>query len=597
MRNFSVFLALLVASAVATTSAAAQLTPSTPVAAPTAPVSAAQPSAMQSSATQQSATRADAEKDPILQAMLVELDRNRQRLELKDSAKPYFFEFRIDDVVEYNANAAWGALTGEHESHSRMARVRVRVGDYKFDNSHAKVDNQFMAIMERFGLGGDGMIAIEVLDNDPMALRYALWTAADTAYKMALDDLAKKQAELKTVQTPPEANSFSQEKPVIYFEEPRRLELDRDFWKKQIADGSGVIFTDPAAKVFAPEIENSTGQIKGWVRTSYLVNSEGSIVRTGDSDYTAQVAFEAQAADGMRLQRSYPLAEVESKNLGTAEHFQKGVLHALQGLDELIHAPVVDDDYHGPILLKGNAAATSMLDLLGKAVEAHQPSMGSTARTTGAFASAFQTRVLPEFLSVVDDPTLTTFDGKKLIGAYHVDDEGVLAQRTELVKDGKLVGYLLGREPIKDFPQSNGHGRADSGRAPEPHIGVLKVEAANGLSDEDLEKKLIDLGKDQGLSFVYIVDTISGSTSPRTMYRVNVTDGKRQIVRGAKLGDFNLRALRKSIVAAGNKPYVRSEFAGPHSTLIVPPLLFDDVEVKRGEEKDAKLPYYPPPAE
>jgi predicted Zn-dependent protease len=543
------------------------------------------------------ATRADAEKDPILKSMLTELDRNQKRLELKDSAKPYFLEFRIDDVFEYSGRAAWGALTGEHETHSRVARVRVRVGDYKFDNSHLKAENQFMAMLQNLGFGGDGMIAIEVLDDDPVALRFALWTAADSAYKMALDDLAKKQAELKSVQTPPEANSFSQEKPVIVLEDAQTLHLDREAWKQNIAAGSGLIFTDPEAQGFAAEIEDATGEIKGWERTAYLVNSEGSIARTASSDYSAEVTFDAQAPDGMRLQRSFPVAGIDSKELGSAEHFQKGVLRALQGLDELIHAPLVDEDYHGPILLQGNAAARSVEDLLGKAVEAHQPALGSAARTTGAFASAYQTRVLPEFLSVVDDPTITTFNGKDVIGAYRVDDEGVLAQRVELVKDGKLVGYLVGREPIKDFPQSNGHGRADSGKAPEPHIGVLLVDAANGLSDKDLEKKLIDLGKDQGLSFVYIAETMGGSATPRTLYRVNVADGKRQLVRGAKLADFNLRAFRKSIVAAGDKPYVRSQFAGPHSTLIVPALLFDDVEVKRGEEKDSKLPFYPPPGE
>src|ERR1700691_5737815 len=88
---------------------------------------------------QQPATRAQAEQDPILKAMLVELGRNQKRLQLDGSEKPYFIEFRIDDVVEYNARASYGALTTERSSHNRIARVRVRVGDYKFDNSHAKV--------------------------------------------------------------------------------------------------------------------------------------------------------------------------------------------------------------------------------------------------------------------------------------------------------------------------------------------------------------------------------------------------------------------------------------------------------------------------
>jgi len=85
-------------------------------------------------------------------------------------------------------------------------------------------------------------------------------------------------------------------------------------------------------------------------------------------------------------------------------------------------------------------------------------------QATGAYNSSYQTRVLPDFLSVVDNPTLTAFSGKEFSGTYSVDDEGVPAQKVALVQDGKLVSYRLGREPIRDFPDSNGHGRAAAGR-------------------------------------------------------------------------------------------------------------------------------------
>ncbi|MGA8907020.1 MAG: hypothetical protein WB524_05365, partial [Acidobacteriaceae bacterium] len=284
---------------------------------------------------QQASTRADAEKDPVLKAMLVELDRNQKRLELAGSAKPYFIEFRIDDVVEYSARASFGALTHENEGHTRVARVRVRVGDYKFDNSHAKVENQMAAALQRLGLGGDGMMAIEVIDDDPVGLRYGLWTAADMAYKQALDDLASKQAELKTVQTQPQADSFAAEKPVIDLEPVEHLALDREAWKKNIAEGSGLMLTDAAAKGFAGEIEESTGELSGRVRTEYLVNTEGTVVRKSFSEYRAETVFNAQAPDGMRLERSAPQSGRDADGLGTAEHFRDASLRALTGLDAL----------------------------------------------------------------------------------------------------------------------------------------------------------------------------------------------------------------------------------------------------------------------
>jgi predicted Zn-dependent protease len=546
---------------------------------------------------QPSVTRAQAEQDPILKAMLAELERNQKRLQLPDSEKPYFIEFRIDDVVEYNAKATYGALTEEHEAHSRLAHVRVRVGDYKFDNSHAKEDNKFLLMLQRYGVGGDGMIAIEVIDDDPVALRFSLWNAADMAYKMALDDFAKKQAELKTVQAPPQANSFAQEKPVIELEPVLHLLLDREAWKRNIIEGSGLILADPAAKAFAPEIEEAKGELKGRVRTEYLVNTEGAMVRKSYAAYQAGVTFSAQAADGMRLERSYGASATAAEGLGAADHFHTGALHALTGLDELCKAPVVSEEYHGPVLLEGNASARSFDDLFARAVEARAPALGSTARTTGAYNSSYHTRVLPEFLTVVDDPGLASFSGKELIGAYSVDDEGVAAQKVVLVQDGKLESYLLGREPIRDFPESNGHGRAEAGQAPTPKIGVLKVAAADAISEDELFKKLIALGKDQGLSNVYLVATLSGPSQPRTLYRIKVEDGVRELVRGGQLGDLNLHSFRSGILAAGDKPYVYNIFAEIPQTVIAPPLLFDDLTVKQAQEKDARLPFYPPPSE
>lgn len=545
---------------------------------------------------QQAATRAQAEQDPILKAMLVELDRNLKGLELIGSAKPYFIEFRIDDGVEYKAAASYGAITEEQESHSRVAHVRVRVGDYKFDNSHGKAENDYASMMRRYGMGGDGMISIEVVDDDPIALRFNLWNATDTAYKLALDDLARKQAELKAVQTPPQADSFTKEKPVISLEPAEHLSLDREAWKRGIEMGSGLIYSDQPSKAYASELEDSDGGINGRVRTEYLVNSEGTIVRKSFSAYQAEASFSAQASDGMRLERSARVSAPTAEGLGTVEHFHDSALKALTGLDELVKAPVVADEYHGPVLFSGNATTRSFDTLFANAIEARTPALDSTARTLGNYESSYKTRVLPDFLSVVDDPTLTAFDGKELLGAYKIDDEGVPAQKVAVVQDGKLLNYLLAREPIRDFPQSNGHGRADTGQAPSAMIGVLKIEAAGAVSEDELTKKLIAMGKDQGLTFVYQVETLSG-TNPHTLYRIKVEDGTRELVRGAQLGDFNLHEFRSGIVAAGDKPVIYNIFGDVPATVIAPPLLFDDLTVKRAPEKDAKLPYYPSPSE
>jgi hypothetical protein len=179
-----------------------------------------------------------------------------------------------------------------------------------------------------------------------------------------------------------------------------------------------------------------------------------------------------------------------------------------------------------------------MKALLSGHVTAARPPLGTTARTTGAFASSYHARVLPDFFDVVDDPTLSTWKGKGLVGSYTIDQEGLQAQAVELIKNGK------------DFPGSNGHGRAGLFAEPHPSIGVLMITAKNGLTETQLNQKLLDQAKDRGLDNVYVVAAITGGMKPRLLYKVTL-DGKRTLVRGAKLEDVDLRALRSGIVAAG----------------------------------------------
>jgi TldD protein len=184
--------------------------------------------------------------------------------------------------------------------------------------------------------------------------------------------------------------------------------------------------------------------------------------------------------------------------------------------------------------------------------------------------------------------------GKGLVGAYDVDDEGVRAQAVKLVTAGKLEAYLIGREPVRDFPQSNGHSRAGVMGQAHPSIGVLKITATNGLSDADLNAKLLSLARDDGQKSAYYAETLGGAYSPRLLYRVNA-DGSRVLVRGAELDDIDQRALRTSVIAAGKDLYTDNQYGDVPTTVLAPALLLDDVTVRRANQKNPKLPYYPPP--
>jgi len=524
-------------------------------------------------------TRADAEKDPVLNAMLTELDRSKSELQLKDFQKPFYIQYRIEEIDNFEAKAEDGSNTGSQRSRQRVARVTVRVGDYKTDSSGGRAD---------------GAVELASLDNDPIALRTALWTATDQAYKAALATFAQKQAALKQVQTSPQADDFSQETPVISLAEPLKLKVDEAEWAERVARESGLYRTGVDVKEDQRNVRYSVGNFTARVTTTWLATSEGTIVRKSTSAYQDSFGVGTQAADGMRLDRSYATAGTSLQDLDSAGEFVQHLFKLIASLSDLRKAPLVEEEYHGPLLMSADAGADTLRALVAGGVVATRPKLGTEARTNGPFASSFHARVLPEFFNIEDNPGLKSYNGKGLLGAYDVDDEGVPAKEVKLVVDGKLESYLLGREPVRDFPQSNGHGRAGIAKAARPSIGVFQVTAKNGLTDDELNRKLLDLAKDRGLSSVYYLSTMGGELAPRLLYRV-IPDGKRELVRGATLDDLDQRTLRSGVIAAGKDLWLANSFGEVPETVLAPALLLDDVTIRRANEKNDKLPFYPPP--
>lgn len=551
--------------------------------------------------------------DPTLAAMQAELTREQAALLLPGMERPYFIEYRLDDIASYEALANFGALTREVDSRQRIVRVAVRIGSYTADNSSAR---------------GEGSLQLAPTDDNPQALRYALWIATDEAYKNALRQLSAKQAALKHFEGQSSVHDFAQAKPVTHLEPLHAITVDRAEWKHRIVDASGLYQTDPAVRSFSDKVQFSTANLRAVALNRFLINSEGTAVRTGYTGYAASISVGGQAEDGMRLGRENGSVAAVPEELETAAAFHQRAIDDLKSFNDLRNAPLVSaEDYHGPVLFSGDASSDVLNRLFVPNVEGDRPDLGTAARTQGAYTSSLHARVLPALLSVTDDPLMATFEGKHLLGAYQVDDEGVPAIPTDVVLAGKLQNFLVGREPLRDFPDSNGHGRAAAGQPPRSHSGVVlfrpvttaamtaqldtattasgpsplapqaTAAAASGaagkpLSDADMTAHLLALAREQSRD-VYTVETMAGE-APRLLFLVH-PDGSRQLVRGAVFDELDNRSLRSSITAAGGTPYLNNTLGVIPQTTITPALLFDDIGVKRANEEQQKLPFYPPP--
>ncbi len=520
------------------------------------------------------AAHAAAKGDPLLEALLTELDRSTSTLKMDQVQRPYYLEYRVHDVEEYSTEAAFGALREDQRNHVRVLRVVVRLGDYKQDSFY----NQ-----------GLGTASILTTDNDSVALRRQIWLLTDEAYKEAADAYAEKLSSLKQFSADPNpVDDFSHAPVTSAVGETVRLKVDEDSWKKTVAD-----LTNLYRKY--PEVQSLTAAARFIATNEYLVNSEGSIVRDGRTNASVSVSGSTQAEDGMRLSRSPYWAEEVADDLPNRESLLKEATNMLDTLEALRKAPIVEESYRGPVLFTPDAADDVVAGMIGGNILGRKPPLGRPNRTTGAFATSYKTRILPKFVTVIDDPTLKEFQGKKLLGYYSVDSEGVKAQEVTIVDAGVLQNYLVNRQPIRDFPVSNGHGRSSPGTNPVPAVGTLIMKSSEPESVGDLKNKALEMAKEQSKPYAYRVDTLGPGNSPRLLYRVYVNDGHEELVRGAVFNELDIRALRNDLIALGNDPLVSNRTNGVGQTIIAPSLLFDELEVKRADTTKEKLPEYPAP--
>jgi TldD protein len=534
--------------------------------------SAAQTQQKSSSATTSAASSAAVQSDPLLNALREELDRNKSQLKMDNVPAPYYIEYRLSDLDEYSAEAAFGALRQDQRVHGRSLRVVVRVGDYKQDSYYGP---------------GTGMVTFAPRDDDSIALRRELWLATDRAYKIANEALANKKAVLSQYSADQPFDDFARAPALESYGPFVKLDFSPAPWKETLEKVTDLYRSDA-------KIQSLSAYVRFRAVNDYFVNSEGTSTRQGYTVYSLNLSAETQAEDGMELGRSPFYVGATAAELPTQEKLLAEATQMLQTLKDLREAPMVEEDYRGPILFSNDAASDILDGMIGANILGIRPKPGDSARTTGEFSSNYKGRVLPTFLSVVDDPTMKSFAGKSLIGSYQIDEEGVRVAPLPVIKDGILVQYLLGRVPIRDFADSNGHGRAAPGQSPSPNIGNLILQPKESSSPEELKKKLIEMCKQEGKPYGYYAETLVGY-NPRLLYRVYVSDGRQELVRGAVFNELDTRTLRSNLVAAGNDPLVSNREGAVPTTVISPSILFDELEVKRTDSKNAKLPEYPPP--
>jgi len=572
------------------------------------------------------------ETDQTLHAMHDEMERARTRLQLPGVDKPFYLEYRLMDVDVRAVTASFGSLINSSTTRNRFMSVDVRVGDYHLDSSNFISEDGFQGF-----LGSTGQVGI---DRDYNSLRQDLWLATDQAYKQAVTQMSLKQAFLRSLTKPPEIDDFWQSAPTQQID-PR---MDPDWtsrnWEEEARKASEVL------KDF-PQLNGSRLNYYMVYVTYYLMNSEGTTLRTSRSLAAIEAAVDTQANDGMPLHNFYSLYVSRPADLPNPDAVAKSLTQTGTELNALRESPLVSD-YTGPVLFDAPAAGSVLAQMLAPSLSGARPplSMGSNfdaimERFGGRseWSGRIGTRVLPANVTLIDDPTLTEFQGKPLLGNFTIDDEGVKAERITLVDNGVLRNFLMSRRPGPDFLKSNGHARSSNLSDTLPLSSNLFFQASDSLDAEALKKKFIDACHDDGHEWCLEVKRMdnpalssirqedfndfigsiagglaSGERMPLTVYRVYVKDGREEMVRGGHIEGLTLRSLR-NILGIGSDSTVSTYMQNPPggfagtalgafgsaqggipTTVIAPSLLLDEIEIRGFHGEPRRLPLVPAPA-
>jgi hypothetical protein len=556
--------------------------------------------------------------DPVLQAMRDEIQRARTLSIPGLEEPPYFIQYVLDQEESFNVSASLGGLVTRRHDHFRSPDVRVRVGSYKFDNTNFSGGGR--------GSGGSryDLERFPTEDVYPLLRRY-FWLETDSAYKSAVDAISRKRAALRNITQTEQLDDLAAAPPVHYLREIPKLSIDEDAWANRVRALSAIFESYPDLKTSGVDLDSSAGG-------AYIANSEGAEVRYPETVTVVRAAASAQAPDGMSVRDAIAFQALDPAHMPTDAEMARGVNALAEHVLALAKAPK-GEDYSGPILFEGEAGPQVFAEVLGRNLTLARRPVSEGGRggnvQAGEYDGRIGSRILPDSITVVDDPTQKEWRGRPLFGSYDVDREGVAAQPLTLVEKGVLKNYLLTRQPVKGYSASNGRARLPgSFGGGTPTLSNLFVTSSETTPAADLKKKLIDLCQARNKPYGIVVRKMDfpssatvdearriisasqGSSHPVSppilAYKV-FPDGHEELVRGLRFRGFTGKSL-KDIVAVGddNAKLEYMENGAPFAILggagftaevsvIAPSLIVDDLELHPVDEEMPKLPIVPPP--
>ncbi len=542
-----------------------------------------------------------AEPATIFKAMQDELQRTTARLQLPKQKPPYYVSYRIIDEEKTTITGSLGAVTNDNVNKRRFLIVDLRVGDFNLDNTN---------FAEAPGFGeyssSDNMFSLP-LDDDYDVIRREIWLATDQVYKSAVDILSKKKSAMENKQLKEQIPDFTKNGFEFNIGDAKTLSIDKNQWKENIRQ-----ITD-AVKSY-PQIQTVKATFTAKARNEYFYNSNASKYLKNNFITSLEISANTQNKEGISLANAINFCghmPEDLPDINTIIAKTKAMLDTLTLTMSVAEA----EEYSGPVLFTGLAGSQFFFELLGKGISdtrkpiyAQDAVADPSSENTGFLGGKIDKNILPKSFSVEDNPLLKEYDKKTLIGNYSIDDEGIIPEKIEIVRAGKLINTPMSRTPTKEFRKSNGHGRY-IGRQVRNCISNLIVKS-NKTSD-DLEKELITLVNNKELDYGIVISKLAfqmesesddWSTDrillslPLIAYKL-YPNGKKELIKGLKFEGLTPMVLRDIDFASKEQNVYNFVYQGISSkdylpiSIVAPSVIVERMNLGTKEGKATKQPF------
>ncbi len=527
--------------------------------------------------------------------MKEELARSVDLLRRPGHPRVYYLSYLFRNERRESVFGRLGAVV-EHQTNTRnFVFCDVRVGSHRYDQvAHGGLRDNDEAAESTDYIGMPAEVS-------PEAFKFALWRLTDARYREAAQQYyERKSKELHYVDEQRGLPSKMKLPPARSTAIRRFAEVDIDYWRYLIRKASALL------KDY-PNIHVSDFEFVAWHRQQLFVDSVGSEIVQQMSIFDLAARFWLITPRGAPVEQEVALVVGDLADLPSEKDLLRMVRERIDLILKLASAPHLNA-FSGPVLLAPVPTGLFFHEVVGHRLEGSRLLSSDEGAT---FADLRGKQIAPEFVDIIDDPTVTTFAGRRLTGHFRFDDEGVPARRAVLVQRGKLRSFLTTSAPIPGQQELNGHARNERHERPISRMGNLFVVNRAPVPRDELWQRFLEEIKRRKAPFgIWVRETLGGETyttkydfqafKGEIMHAVRVfPSGRTELVRGVDFVGTPLSAL-DALLCMGDDPTVDNAFCGAESgqipvSTIAPSALLGNLELQSKDRQKLTQFAMPPP--